>query len=81
MWEDENALTEFIQNLPHSQVMVALRLHLDKTKFVQWEITGSAAHQPGKKPSNAWKRNNANSPLYMRSHELISSSYHSNLFL
>lgn len=41
VWEDENALTEFIQNLPHSQVMVALRLHLDKTKFVQWKITGS----------------------------------------
>jgi len=41
VWEDENALTEFIQNLPQSQVMVAFRPHLDKTKFVQWKITGS----------------------------------------
>lgn len=42
VWEDEKALMEFVRNLPHSQVMLTLTPHIDKTKFVQWRIRGSA---------------------------------------
>jgi hypothetical protein len=42
VWEDEKALMEFVRNVPHSRVMVALRSHMDKTKFVEWKIKGSA---------------------------------------
>jgi hypothetical protein len=42
VWEDEKSLMEFVQILPHSRAMVALRSHMGKTKFVQWKIKGSA---------------------------------------
>jgi hypothetical protein len=41
VWEDENALMEFVHSLPHSHVMVALSPHMGKTNFVRWKISGS----------------------------------------
>ena len=42
VWEDEQALTAFVQRVPHSAVMAALTPHLGLTKFVRWRIPGSA---------------------------------------
>jgi hypothetical protein len=42
VWEDEKALIEFVRNVPHGQVMTALKPHMGKTKFVEWKIKGSA---------------------------------------
>ncbi len=41
VWEDAEALKVFEQNLPHGHIMVDLRPHMSKTKFVQWRIVGS----------------------------------------
>ncbi len=42
VWEDEDALMEFVRAGAHRQTMVGLRGHLGKTKFVKWNIPGSA---------------------------------------
>ncbi len=42
VWEDEQALTEFVRHVPHSAVMAALTPHLGRTEFVRWTIPGSA---------------------------------------
>ncbi len=42
VWEDENSLMEFVRNQPHGQVMGALTPHMGETKFVRWNIAGSA---------------------------------------
>ena len=41
VWEDENALMEFVRNGAHKQTMIGLRNHLGETKFVRWKVKGS----------------------------------------
>jgi heme-degrading monooxygenase HmoA len=41
VWEDENALMEFVRSRAHRQTMSGLRGHLGETKFVKWNIYGS----------------------------------------
>jgi len=38
-WEDRTALMEFVQAIPHSEIMEALAPHMGKTKFVEWKVT------------------------------------------
>jgi quinol monooxygenase YgiN len=40
-WNDEAALSAFVQYAPHVHLMAALAPHMDKTKFVQWTVKGS----------------------------------------
>lgn len=42
VWADENALMEFVRSRAHRQTMSGLRGHLGETKFVKWNIPGSA---------------------------------------
>ena len=42
VWENEDALNEFVRKIPHSQTMKDLRPHLGKTNVVSWKIEGSA---------------------------------------
>jgi hypothetical protein len=42
VWEDEQALMEFVYRLPHSEVMKSLAPYMAQTKFAQWKTTGSA---------------------------------------
>ena len=42
VWEDEQALTEFVRHVPHSEVMAALTSHMGRTEFVRWTIPGTA---------------------------------------
>ena len=41
VWEEEQALNEFVRKVPHGKVMAALTPHMGKTKFVQWKMRGS----------------------------------------
>jgi len=38
-WEDRTALMEFVQAVPHGEIMEALAPHMGKTKFVEWTVT------------------------------------------
>jgi hypothetical protein len=40
-WKEEAALRAFVQHSPHVRLMAALAPHMDKTKFVRWEVKGS----------------------------------------
>lgn len=46
VWKDENALRTFMRTSPHGEVMSSLKTSMGPTKFVQWEIAGSAG-RPG----------------------------------
>ncbi|HEX8137471.1 MAG TPA: DUF3291 domain-containing protein [Pyrinomonadaceae bacterium] len=46
VWEDEQALMEFVYRLPHSDVMKSLISHMAQTKFTQWKTKGSALPPP-----------------------------------
>jgi hypothetical protein len=39
VWEDSQALMNFVQHAPHSRIMQDLAPHMDKTQFVQWKVT------------------------------------------
>jgi quinol monooxygenase YgiN len=42
VWESERALTDFVNKVPHGEVMKALAPYMETTKFTRWEIAGSA---------------------------------------
>ena len=44
VWESEEALHRFMATQPHAHVMKDLRPRMNPTKFVQWNVPGSAAH-------------------------------------
>ena len=46
VWQNENALMEFVQTSPHDRAMAFLRPHVAETKFVRWKVTGSAIPPP-----------------------------------
>jgi len=41
VWEDSQALMNFVRQAPHSRIMQDLAPHMDKTRFVQWKVTAS----------------------------------------
>ena len=41
LWEDQEALMDFVREAPHGETMKAMRPRLGQTKFVQWEVSGS----------------------------------------
>src|SRR5262249_12386453 len=41
VWEDSQALMEFVRTAPHSRIMQDLAPHMAKTEFVQWQVTAS----------------------------------------
>lgn len=41
-WEDAGALRAFVEQMPHSEVMVKLLPVMSQTRFLQWPVTGSA---------------------------------------
>ena len=41
VWEDEPALTGFVQAQPHAQIMDVMLPHMDETKFVTWSVKRS----------------------------------------
>lgn len=41
VWEDEQALMDFVGTQPHLGTMGALRPHMTETKFVRWALKGS----------------------------------------
>jgi len=42
IWENQEAMDEFVKKAPHSRIMAALAPQMGKTKFVPWKIAGSA---------------------------------------
>jgi hypothetical protein len=40
-WEDESALAEFVERVPHGEAMKAFAPHSQR-KFTQWKVSGSA---------------------------------------
>jgi len=38
VWEDQQALMDFVEEIPHSEIMQKLKPHMGKTKFVQWKV-------------------------------------------
>lgn len=42
VWEDEKSLMDFVMKIPHKNIMVSLRGHLNSPKFVRWRTVGSA---------------------------------------
>ncbi|TLZ55719.1 MAG: DUF3291 domain-containing protein [Methanobacteriota archaeon] len=41
VWEDEQALIEFVRARPHVDTMSALSPHMAEPKFVRWTVKGS----------------------------------------
>lgn len=39
VWEDQQYLTGFVHQIPHSRIMQALGPHMGKTQFVQWQVS------------------------------------------
>ena len=39
VWEDQQSLTGFVHQIPHSRIMQALGPHMGKTQFVQWRVS------------------------------------------
>ena len=42
VWEDEQALMEFVVKTPHGPVMQSMLPHMGATKFTRWTIKGAA---------------------------------------
>jgi hypothetical protein len=38
VWEDRQALRDFVEQIPHSRIMQDLAPHMDKTAFVEWTV-------------------------------------------
>ena len=38
VWEDQQALMDFVEGSPHRDIMQKLKPHMEKTKFVQWKV-------------------------------------------
>jgi len=41
VWEDEQALMDFVGTEPHFGTMATMRPHMAETKFVRWTVKGS----------------------------------------
>jgi hypothetical protein len=41
VWENGDALNEFIGNLPHSEIMIKLSPYMNHPTFTDWKIKGS----------------------------------------
>lgn len=57
VWEDRQALRDFVERIPHSRIMQALAPHMDNTAFAEWTVRASdipipwsvaREHLPGK---------------------------------
>jgi quinol monooxygenase YgiN len=42
VWEDEEALMDFVAKIPHGEAMRAMTPHMGRTKFTQWKVAGSS---------------------------------------
>ncbi len=42
VWEDDNALMNFVRTTPHAQVMKNLQGHMGATRFVRWTLKGAS---------------------------------------
>jgi quinol monooxygenase YgiN len=38
VWEDQRALMDFVEEVPHGEIMQKLKPHMEKTTFVQWTV-------------------------------------------
>lgn len=38
VWEDHQALRDFVEQIPHSRIMQDLAPHMGKTEFAQWTV-------------------------------------------
>jgi hypothetical protein len=38
VWEDQRALRDFVERIPHSRIMQELAPHMGKTQFAQWTV-------------------------------------------
>jgi hypothetical protein len=41
VWESQQTMNEFVGQIPHSAVMLALAPHMGKSQFVQWKVKHS----------------------------------------
>ena len=42
VWEDDNALMDFVRTTPHSKVRENLQGHMGETRFVRWTLKGAS---------------------------------------
>jgi quinol monooxygenase YgiN len=42
VWEDEEALMDFVSKIPHAEAMRAMTPRMGPTKFTQWKVAGSS---------------------------------------
>jgi hypothetical protein len=38
VWEGQQALMDFVEEIPHSEIVQRLKPHMGKAKFVQWKV-------------------------------------------
>jgi hypothetical protein len=38
VWEDRQALMDFVEEIPHSEIMQKLKPHMGKSRFVEWKV-------------------------------------------
>jgi heme-degrading monooxygenase HmoA len=41
VWENDEALREFVEKAPHVKVMASIAPHVGETKFERWKVKGS----------------------------------------
>lgn len=41
MWEDSDALMDFVRTRPHLDIMGSMKGEMGPTRFVQWKVSGS----------------------------------------
>ncbi|MGC2332074.1 MAG: hypothetical protein WA581_11510 [Candidatus Acidiferrales bacterium] len=46
VWEDQQALRDFVEQIPHSRIMQELAPHMDKTGFAEWTVRASEIPVP-----------------------------------
>jgi len=45
-WEDQQALRDFVEEIPHIRIMQELAPHMGKTEFAQWTVRASGIPIP-----------------------------------
>lgn len=39
VWENQQFLNDFVRQMPHGRIMIALAPHMGRTQFAQWRVT------------------------------------------
>ena len=56
VWEDGRALGGFVRASPHSEIMQAMRPHVERSEFVSWGVDGASVPPDPRKAEGLLRR-------------------------